>query len=335
MMKISTKLMMLSTTIMSTLLVLSSENWFSMWMGLEINMLSFIPLMEESKNLMSSESKMIYFIIQSMASMMFLFMIMMNPLIMINENMINYLSMSMIILSMSMKIGMAPMHLWFINIMKKLKWNNCMLLMTWQSIAPLYIMSNTSNNIFMINTLAIMSALIGAIGGINQTSMKKIMAYSSINHLGWITTCIIYNNETWMKYLIIYSLMILILTNSFEKKSINFINQMNINMKTKTEKLMFIVMMLSLGGLPPFLGFLPKWLVIQSLINNECKMTIMILMMTSMITLFYYMRMIMPIIMMNNYINKWNMKSKNMKIMYMLNMMINMMLPITMIISMM
>nr|YP_011010121.1 NADH dehydrogenase subunit 2 [Halobates germanus]WPW46632.1 NADH dehydrogenase subunit 2 [Halobates germanus]WPW46645.1 NADH dehydrogenase subunit 2 [Halobates germanus] len=334
MMKISTKLMMLSTTVMSTLMVLSSENWFSMWMGLEINMLSFIPLMEDSKNLMSSESKMIYFIIQSMASMMFLFTIIMNPLIMINENMINNLSMSIITLSMCMKIGMAPMHLWFINIMKKLKWNNCMMLMTWQSIAPLYVMSNTNNNIFMINVLAIMSALIGAIGGINQTSTKKIMAYSSINHLGWMTTCIIYNNETWMKYLIIYSLMILILTNSFKKKSINFINQMSMNMKTKTEKLSFIMMMLSLGGLPPFLGFLPKWLVIQSLMNNECKMTVFILMMTSMITLFYYMRMITPIIMMNNYINKWNVKSKNMKTTYMLNLMINMMLPVTMIISM-
>nr|WPW46749.1 NADH dehydrogenase subunit 2 [Halobates germanus]WPW46762.1 NADH dehydrogenase subunit 2 [Halobates germanus] len=334
MMKISTKLMMLSTTVMSTLMVLSSENWFSMWMGLEINMLSFIPLMEDSKNLMSSESKMIYFIIQSMASMMFLFTIIMNPLIMINENMINNLSMSIITLSMCMKIGMAPMHLWFINIMKKLKWNNCMMLMTWQSIAPLYVMSNTNNNIFMINVLAIMSALIGAIGGINQTSTKKIMAYSSINHLGWMTTCIIYDNETWMKYLIIYSLMILILTNSFKKKSINFINQMSMNMKTKTEKMSFIMMMLSLGGLPPFLGFLPKWLVIQSLMNNECKMTVFILMMTSMITLFYYMRMITPIIMMNNYINKWNVKSKNMKTTYMLNLMINMMLPVTMIISM-
>nr|UIG88103.1 NADH dehydrogenase subunit 2 [Halobates proavus] len=334
MMKISTKMMMLLTTIMSTLLVLSSENWFSMWMGLEINMLSFIPLMEESKNLMSSESKMIYFIIQSMASMMFLFMITMNPLIMINENLINYLSMSMITLSMSMKIGMAPMHLWFINIMKKLKWNNCMLLMTWQSIAPLYVMSNTNNNVFMINILAIMSALIGAIGGINQTSTKKIMAYSSVNHLGWITTCIIYDNETWMKYLIIYSFMIMILTHSLKSKSINFINQMNMNMKTKTEKMSLIIMMLSLGGLPPFLGFLPKWLVIQSLMNNKCMMTIIILMMTSMITLFYYLRMMTPIIMMNNYINKWNVKSSNMKIMYMMNLIINMMLPITLIISM-
>nr|YP_011010225.1 NADH dehydrogenase subunit 2 [Halobates sobrinus]WPW46814.1 NADH dehydrogenase subunit 2 [Halobates sobrinus]WPW46840.1 NADH dehydrogenase subunit 2 [Halobates sobrinus] len=334
MMKISTKMMMLTTTMMSTLLVLSSENWFSMWMGLEINMLSFIPLMEESKNLMSSESKMIYFIIQSMASMMFLFMITMSPLIMINENLINKLPMSMITLSMCMKIGMAPMHLWFINIMKKLKWNNCMLLMTWQKIAPLYVMSNTNNNIFMINILAITSAIIGAIGGINQTSTKKIMAYSSVNHLGWITTCIVYDNETWMKYLIIYSMIIMILTKSFEKKSINFINQMNMNMKTKTEKMSFIVMMLSLGGLPPFLGFLPKWLVIQSLMNNGCKMTILILMMTSMITLFYYLRMITPIIMMNNYINKWNIKSSNMKITYMLNLIINMMLPITMIISM-
>nr|YP_011010459.1 NADH dehydrogenase subunit 2 [Asclepios annandalei]WPW47087.1 NADH dehydrogenase subunit 2 [Asclepios annandalei] len=335
MIKISTKMIMMSTTIMSTLIVLSSENWFSMWMGLEMNMMSFIPLMEKSKNMLSSESKMIYFIIQSMASMMFMFMIIMNPMIMIEENMINEISMSLITLSMAMKLGMAPMHLWFINIMKKMKWNNCMILMTWQKIAPLYVMSNTSSNNFIMTIMSIISAIIGAIGGINQTSVKNIMAYSSINHLGWITICINHDNETWIKYLIIYSIMIIILTKIMNKKSINFINQMNTNMKTKTEKMSLLIMMLSLGGLPPFIGFLPKWMVIQSLMNNDCKMIIMILMMTSMITLFYYMRMIVPMIMMNNYINKWNIKTTNMKYMYMMNFLINMMLPITTMINMM
>nr|WPW47386.1 NADH dehydrogenase subunit 2 [Asclepios apicalis] len=334
MFKISTKMIMIITTMMSTIIVLSSENWFSMWMGLEINMMSFIPMMEKEKNMLSSESKMIYFIIQSMASMIFMFMIIMNPMIMIKENLINNMSMTMITLSMGMKLGMAPMHLWFINIMKKLKWNNCMILMTWQKIAPLYVMSNTLSNNNIMTVMSIMSAMIGAIGGINQTSIKSIMAYSSINHLGWITICLSHDNETWMKYLIIYSMMIFIMTKFMEKKSINFINQMNINLKTKTEKMNLMIMMLSLGGLPPFIGFLPKWLVIQSLMNNDCKISILILMMSSMITLFYYMRMITPMLMMNNYINKWNIKSKNMKKTTLINFLINMMLPITMIINM-
>nr|AKN01351.1 NADH dehydrogenase subunit 2 [Ptilomera tigrina] len=313
MLKKSTKIMMMMTLIMSTIMVISSENWFSMWMGLEINMLSFIPLMEEYKNYFSSQSKMMYFLIQSLSSIMFIFIIVMNPISIINEVMTNQLYMIMLTLSMMMKMGMAPVHMWFVNIMNKMNWMNCTILMTWQKLAPMYIMSNFISNNSMINMCSILSAMIGAIGGLNQTSIKSIMAYSSINHLGWITICLSHDNETWMKYLIIYSMMIFIMTKFMEKKSINFINQMNINLKTKTEKMNFMIMMLSLGGLPPFIGFLPKWLVIQSLMNNDCKISILILMMSSMITLFYYMRMITPMLMMNNYINKWNIKSKNMK----------------------
>nr|YP_011010251.1 NADH dehydrogenase subunit 2 [Esakia hungerfordi]WPW46853.1 NADH dehydrogenase subunit 2 [Esakia hungerfordi] len=334
MIKISTKMVMYTTLVMSTVMVISSENWFSMWMGLEINMMSFIPLMEKNKNYMSAESKMIYFIIQSMGSIIFIFMMIMNPTIMILEEMNNQICMMLITLSMAMKMGMAPMHMWFVMIISKMNWKNCTILMTWQKIAPMFIMSNTCQNSMMINVIAISSATMGAIGGINQTSIKKIMAFSSINHLGWMTICMKFDNEMWMKYLAIYSIMIIMLTINMSKKSMNFINQINTNMKTKTEKINFLIMMLSLGGLPPFIGFLPKWLVIQTLIQTNSYITLIVLMMLSMLTLFYYLRMITPIIMMNNLINKWNLKSNNMKNINLMSFCINMMLPITMIINM-
>nr|WPW46879.1 NADH dehydrogenase subunit 2 [Ventidius distanti] len=334
MVKNSTKLMMYMTLFMSTIMIISSENWFSMWMGLEINMMSFIPLMEKSKNYLTSESKMIYFIIQSMSSILFMFMIIMNPTLMIKESLVSNVPMIMITMSMAMKMGMAPIHPWFVNIMSKMNWENCMILMTWQKIGPLYVLSNTTNNMMIINSISITSAIIGAIGGINQTSMKKIMAFSSINHLAWITMCMKNNNEMWIKYLIIYSIMIIMTTKMFSQKSINYINQMNMNIKTKTEKMNIMIMMLSLGGLPPFIGFLPKWLVIQSLMNNESKFILMIMMMMSMLTLFYYIRLMTPIIMSNNVINKWNMKSTTMKKNQILMFMFNMMIPMIMMINM-
>nr|YP_010219079.1 NADH dehydrogenase subunit 2 [Metrocoris esakii]UBY46232.1 NADH dehydrogenase subunit 2 [Metrocoris esakii] len=334
MIKISTKMLMMITLIISTMMVISSENWFSMWMGLEINMMSFIPMMENNKNYLSSESKMMYFLIQSMSSMIFIFMIIMNPLIMIKEEMVNTLMMNIITISMMMKMGMAPVHMWFINIMNKMSWNNCMIIMTWQKVAPMFILSNTINNSLIISTWSIMSAITGAIGGINQTSIKKIMAFSSVNHMSWLTMCMKYDSEMWIKYLIIYSLIIILLVETFSKKSINYINQINTNMKTQMEKMNMLIMMLSLGGLPPFIGFMPKWLVIQSLISTNSMFTIMILMMSSMITLFYYMRMMTPMIMNKSTINKWNNKGINMKTNYMYSFIINMMLPITMIINM-
>nr|UJG45436.1 NADH dehydrogenase subunit 2 [Gerris gibbifer] len=334
MMKISTKMMALITLILSTILVMSSENWFSMWMGLEINMLSFIPLMEMGKNYKSSESKMMYFLIQSMSSIMFLFMIIMTPMMMINEININKITIMVITMSMMMKLGIAPMHMWFINIMNKISWNNCLILMTWQKMAPMFILSNMQNNNMIVNMCAMMSAMIGAIGGINQTSMQKIMAFSSVNHLGWMLICLNFDNEMWMKYLMIYSIMIIMLTTTFNKKSINYINQMNMNMNNNTEKINTMIMFLSLGGLPPFIGFLPKWIVIQSMISQGSMTMIMILMFSSMITLFYYIRMMSPVIMNFNLMNKWNLKSNNLKNFNMLKMMINLSLPLTMIMNM-
>uniref|UniRef100_C5HIM4 NADH-ubiquinone oxidoreductase chain 2 n=1 Tax=Aquarius paludum TaxID=95691 RepID=C5HIM4_AQUPA len=334
MIKLSTKTMALMTLIMSTIMVLSSENWFSMWMGLEINMLSFIPLMEESKKHKSSEAKMMYFLIQSLSSIMFLFMIITNPMMMMNEMITEKITIIMMTMSMMMKMGVAPLHMWFINIMNKISWNNCLILMSWQKIAPMFILSNIYNNNMIINICAIMSSMIGAIGGINQTSMQKIMAFSSVNHLGWMIICLNFDNEMWIKYLIIYSIMITMLTTMFNKNSINFINQMNMNTKNNMEKMNIMIMFLSLGGLPPFIGFLPKWIVIQSMINEGSMTTIMILMFTSMVTLFYYMRMMSPMIMSFNTMNKWNIKNNNLKNFNMFSMTINLALPLTMIMNM-
>nr|YP_009560650.1 NADH dehydrogenase subunit 2 [Gigantometra gigas]AZZ73255.1 NADH dehydrogenase subunit 2 [Gigantometra gigas]AZZ73268.1 NADH dehydrogenase subunit 2 [Gigantometra gigas] len=334
MMKISTKTMALSTTMLSTMTIMSSENWLSMWMGLEINMLSFIPLMEKEKNYKTSEAKMMYFLIQSMSSIMFIFTIILTPMMMINENFNNQEMMMIITASMMMKLGAAPMHMWFINIMNKISWNNCLLLMTWQKIAPLYIMSNINQNFMIMNMCAMTSSLIGAIGGINQTSIHKIMAFSSVNHLGWLIICLKYDNEMWIKYMIIYMLIIMMMTKTFEKNSINFINQMNMNNKTFMEKMNFMILFLSLGGMPPFIGFLPKWIVVQSLIKESSMMIIMILMFTSMITLFFYMRMMSPMLMNYNTMNKWNIKNNNLKNFNMIKIMINFSLPLTMMMNM-
>nr|YP_009692491.1 NADH dehydrogenase subunit 2 [Limnogonus intermedius]QEH58916.1 NADH dehydrogenase subunit 2 [Limnogonus intermedius] len=329
----STKMMATMTLIMSTIMVMSSENWFSMWMGLEINMISFIPLMEEKKNYNSPQAKMTYFLIQSLGSILFIFTIITTPIMIINEKSMTSTMMIIITMSMMMKMGMAPMHMWFVNIMAKMSWSSCMMIMTWQKIAPMWIMTNFNQNSMVINMCATTSALMGAIGGLNQTSIKKIMAFSSVNHLGWMLMCLKYNNEMWMKYLMIYSVMIIMLTKMFDKNSINFINQMNMNLKTSMSKINIIIMMMSLGGLPPFLGFLPKWIVISTLMNEGSMTILMILLFSSMVTLFYYMRMSAPIMMSWKTMNKWNLNWIEMKTQNLIMLMMNLSLPMASMLS--
>nr|YP_002970709.1 NADH dehydrogenase subunit 2 [Enithares tibialis]ACJ69534.1 NADH dehydrogenase subunit 2 [Enithares tibialis] len=333
-MKNSTKTLFMFMMLFSTMMVLSSTNWISMWMGLEINMMSFIPMMYFKKNNSSSESMMSYFMVQSISSIMFLMMIIMNNMIMISSYMMHESVNTIIMCSMMFKMGAAPFHMWMPQVMKKMKWETCTLLMTWQKLAPMSVLSSITNNNNLIMLIALMSTIIGSIGGLNQTSMKMIMAYSSINHLGWMVACLSFDNEMWINYLAIYSIMVIMMTFFFNKMSINFINQMNINSMTMMEKMLYFSMMLSMGGLPPFIGFLPKWMVIQSMLTKSMYMLLLIMMLMTLITLFYYIRMMSTLMLINSTTSKLMLKTNMNNNLQLIMFMINMMLPLIMIINM-
>nr|YP_010184611.1 NADH dehydrogenase subunit 2 [Zicrona caerulea]QVH34043.1 NADH dehydrogenase subunit 2 [Zicrona caerulea] len=273
------------TLMMSTLITMSSNNWISMWIGLEINMMSFIPLILNKINKSSSEAAMIYFLTQSISSVLLIMMVLISMCkYLIPEMLIN----NLILISLLIKLGSAPFHMWMPKIMSNMEWNKCCILMTWQKIAPLFMISNMYN--YTIVYIAIItSVIIGGVGGLNQTSLRKMMAYSSINHIGWMLS-INKSMNLWMLYLLIYSFMVSSMCFVFFNYKINFINQLSNISMSMTEKFSMFIMMLSMGGLPPFIGFLPKWITIQSLINSNDLFIILIMIMFSLVTLMYYLR---------------------------------------------
>nr|ARH54052.1 NADH dehydrogenase subunit 2 [Agabus uliginosus] len=285
--------MFLITLFMGTMISISSHSWLGTWMGLEINLLSFIPLLNKKNNSFSSESSIKYFLIQALASTVFLFSIMM---MMIKSNMISeitYINKFLLMFinsALLLKMGAAPFHFWFPEIMEGLNWINSLILMTWQKIAPMMLLSYTmkiNNYMFFI---IIMSTLIGSIGGLNQISLRKILAYSSINHIGWMISSLLNNETLWIMYFFIYSLITMTLTLLFNNFNIFFLKQMFYLMKKSyLIKFSMMINLLSLGGLPPFLGFLPKWMIIQNLSMNYMTLLLFMIMMT-LITLFFYLR---------------------------------------------
>nr|QTZ19007.1 NADH dehydrogenase subunit 2 [Mycomya sp. WQY006] len=309
MIKNSSKFIFLFSMILGTMITISANSWLSIWMGLEINLLSFIPLMIDSKNLMSTEASLKYFLTQAFASSilllsMILFMMTKNFFIQLDLSM-NYLLM-LIFLTLMIKSGMAPFHFWFPNVMEGISWFNGLLLMTWQKIAPMVIMSYffIFNYFFMF---IIFSVIIGAIGGLNQSSIRKIMAFSSINHLGWMLTAMMFNEYTWMFYFLIYSLISFSLILMFNLFKLFYLNQMFTFFSHSTMmKFILLTSLLSLGGLPPFLGFLPKWIVIQSLIYNNQYFLIMIMIFMSLITMYFYLRICYSAFMLNYTEQNWN-----------------------------
>uniref|UniRef100_UPI00315D49BD NADH dehydrogenase subunit 2 n=1 Tax=Synanthedon bicingulata TaxID=3138307 RepID=UPI00315D49BD len=290
--------------IFSTLISISSSSWFGCWIGLEINLLSFIPLISSSKNLLSSEASLKYFLIQSIASINFLFMILLNLTFLKNTFYIENLNSIMINSSLLMKMGSVPFHFWFINIIEGLSWMNCFILMTWQKITPIILLSYYFNYYFLIFFL-ILNSIIGAIGGINQTSLRKLMTFSSINNLSWMIFSIIISENLWIMYMITYSLMISILCYMFYIFNLFFFNQIYFLNSNFLFKIFFFFNFLSLGGSPPFLGFFPKWMVINFLIYNENFLLTFIFITMSLITLYFYIRILYSSMLFNYFKLKW------------------------------
>nr|QNH82854.1 NADH dehydrogenase subunit 2 [Suhpalacsa sp. XXL-2020] len=296
---------------MGTIISISSNSWLGAWMGLEINLLAFIPLLTNLKNLTSTESSLKYFIIQALASTTLLFTVLISSFH--TNQMIDYNPYLSIILNSSllMKMGAAPFHSWFPEVIEGLSWMISFVLMTWQKIAPMMLLSYCIHYKFIMFSI-IASILIGSIGGFNQTNLRSLMAYSSINHLGWMLSSIFISMSHWLIYFTFYTIISLSIVSLFYHMNIFYFNQIFCTMSNNPLMKFFLFCnFLSLGGLPPFTGFLPKWIIIQSL--SSMNMTLMTMMvMLTLITLFFYIRLAYPAFMMQSTQISWNnIKNKN------------------------
>nr|YP_009716208.1 NADH dehydrogenase subunit 2 [Vulcanolepas fijiensis]QGL53220.1 NADH dehydrogenase subunit 2 [Vulcanolepas fijiensis] len=294
--------------IFGTIISISSSSIFGVWLGLEINLMSFIPMIINlDQNKKSSEAAVKYFLVQTMASAIILLSSLM--FILFPSNTLSFIPSIMITLSLSMKLGMAPFHFWFPETMEGLNWINSMILLTWQKISPLIIMSMLFNPSTLI-LLSLTSALTGAVSGLNQTSLRKILSFSSISHLGWMNSIMYMNNEVWLTYFLIYSIMSIILCTSFFTLSLNYFSQL-IHLNNTSKKIMIFINLLSMGGMPPMLGFLPKWAAILTLSKNSP--ILMTLIISSLITLYFYTRLCFSAFTLYNPEFLWNHKESNKK----------------------
>lgn len=290
------KILFFNSIILGTFITISSYSWLSIWIGLEINLLSIIPLFKDSKNLFPSEATIKYFITQSIASTILIISILIRLILSNYFNHLNYEKFIIIILNTTflIKIGAAPFHFWFPEIIEGLCWRNILIILTWQKIAPIIILIYNLNIITnYLNIIVITSTLIRGLQGLNQISLRKIIAYSSINHIRWIISAISYSSNVWFIYFSIYSIISFLIIFILNIYNIFYLNQLRkIFNNNKITKIIFITNFLSLGGLPPFLGFVPKWFTIKILIENNLYFIRIILILFTLVTLYIYVRLI-------------------------------------------
>nr|ANJ01483.1 NADH dehydrogenase subunit 2 [Calvia championorum] len=289
-----TQMMFILIMALGTLISVSAYSWINIWIGLEMNLMAFIPLINSDNLKQSSEVSMKYFLVQVMASMFILFAFMYSFICLGNLDDLNPVSQFVFNSAIFMKMGAAPFHFWYPGVAEGLSWMNFLILMTWQKIAPMIlIMYNFEMNLFFCLIILISMTLSG-LKGWNQTSLKKILALSSINHIGWMMAMMFLNQSLWIMYFVVYIFISTNLILVLNKYKINTMSDlMMLYNANKSAKFFFFMNLFSMGGIPPFLGFFPKWMVLKILIENEMYFLAFIMIFLTIFSLYIYTRLIL------------------------------------------
>nr|YP_009740446.1 NADH dehydrogenase subunit 2 [Salina celebensis]QID03173.1 NADH dehydrogenase subunit 2 [Salina celebensis] len=278
-----------------SMISLSANSWFTVWLGLEINLMSMIPLILIKLNPKLTESAIKYFLAQAMASILMIFSVTLNFFF---YNIITLDAMELLLISsISMKLGAAPFHFWFPQVTVGLNWTQNILIFTWQKVAPFFVIMTLSSKYLIL--ISMFSALVGALGGFNQLVMKLTMTYSSISHTGWMLSASLLSENFWLSYFFMYSLLSIVIIHFFMKNSIYKINQVFSCSDSTLNKYVAAMNILSLGGLPPLMGFIAKLSVIIILVKKNMIVMFLIMITASLISLFFYVRIIYSSMMSN------------------------------------
>nr|YP_010691237.1 NADH dehydrogenase subunit 2 [Stercorarius longicaudus]WBU93455.1 NADH dehydrogenase subunit 2 [Stercorarius longicaudus] len=291
------KLITTLSLFLGTAITISSNHWVMAWTGLEINTLAIIPLISKSHHPRAIEAAIKYFLVQAAASALVLFSSMTNAWHTGQwdiTQLTHPTSCLLLTTAIAMKLGLVPFHFWFPEVLQGSSLTTALLLSTVMKFPPITILFMTSHSLnpTLLTTMALASAALGGWMGLNQTQVRKILAFSSISHLGWMMIIIIYNPKLTLLTFYLYSLMTTTVFLTLNTTKTMTLSTMMISW-TKAPMLNATLMLtlLSLAGLPPLTGFLPKWLTIQELTNQEMTAVATIISMLSLLGLFFYLRL--------------------------------------------
>lgn len=279
-----------------TILTFLSSHWLLAWTGLEINAFAFIPIISQQNHPRASEAAAKYFLIQAGASAILVFASFYNASIdgeweIIRIN--NSLAVTAIILSLALKIGVAPLHYWLPEVIQGLNLKTALILATWQKLAPLSLLVQFSGAITpqLLIILAITSSTLAGWAGINQTQLRKILAYSSTAHLGWVLIVMQYQPNLSLLALGVYILNSIAAFLVLKQSQSTKINTLTLLWsKSPILATALILALFSLAGLPPLTGFIPKWLILEELTKQQLILPAILIFFTALFSLYFYAR---------------------------------------------
>lgn len=247
------------------------------WVSLEINLLLFIFLLRESQFSPSKSLTALYFCPQAIASIVFLFSI-------VVMGTSSSIAKSLIVISIIMKIGMPPFHLWFISLRCLISSKNFYILSTLQKIIPIFILSFIASPLF--RAFVVLWVVASLLIVVNQVWFIKILAISSILNSAWAVVA--YENISVIVFFIIaYGAGLARILHSLSPSSRKSLKLWTL--ASGVNIFLFVLGVASVAGIPPFLGFTGKLVVLSALADPK-PVTMLIILIFSTAFRFIYVK---------------------------------------------
>ena len=318
---------LLLSSILGMSIMISSNDLIVFYMGLELQSLALYVLASfKRENLLSAESGLKYFVLSALSSGLLLYGCSLIygyagstnfDIISSNINSVNYgltLGIVFILVGLAFKISAVPFHMWAPDVYQGSPTSVTIFFAILPKIAALTVFIRFLYIPFInlidqwqviIIFLSIASMIFGAVAAIGQKNLKRLMAYSSISHMGFALAGLAVGTNEGIQSSITYMSLYVIMNLSFfsslfmlkiNQKYYETIDDLSgLSKNHPMLSLAMLVSLFSLAGIPPLAGFFAKFYIFMAVIEQEMYFLAIVGLLSTVVAAFYYLRIIKTI----------------------------------------
>jgi len=313
--------------LLGVMLLISANSLVSIYLGLELISLSSYALVAfDRESSRGSEAAMKYFVLGSMASGMLLYGMSMIygatgslDLYQVSDSirasgsgdLMLVFGLVFLVVGLAFKLGVVPFHMWIPDVYHGAPVATTLFISTVPKLAAFAMAIRLLQTGLgelqtdwsqMLSVLAVLSIILGNLAAIAQTNIKRMLAYSTISHMGFVLMGLLPGTAAGygasMYYVIVYSLMsaaafgmvILLSARGVEAEKLDDFK--GLNQRNSWYAAIMAMVMFSMAGVPVFVGFFAKWLVIKAALDAGLMWLAIVAVVFSVIGAFYYIRVV-------------------------------------------
>ena len=317
-------------SILGMMVMVSGHSLLTLYMGLEIMSLSLYALIASARDRsVAIEAALKYFVLGAIASGLLLYGMSMiygitgsldiaqisnfarASTLASQQTLILNFGLVFLVIGVAFKLGAVPFHMWVPDVYQGSPTSVTMFLSTVPKIAAIALLirllidglgdlQHYWSDLLMI--IAVLSIALGSLVALMQSNIKRMLAYSTISHIGFVllgfVTGVVEGYGAAVFYILVYILMslaafgsiIVLNKNGFEADQIS--DYQGLSKHSPWFALIILVVMLSMAGVPPFIGFYSKLFILQQVIAEGYVILAVIAVVFAVISAYYYLQII-------------------------------------------